>query len=141
TPAHRNARGQRQRAATQEARPMTHDPVRARIDLAAEIARFPPLEASGRRAETLLKASDLRVVLVTMRAGAELAEHHAPGTITVQPLRGRFAFSTNSAAQDLAPGALISVAGGVMHAVRCLEDGAFLLTLAWGGPSPAERAG
>lgn len=119
---------------------MTHDHAPVAFDLTAEVARFPPDGDNGRRAETLLKSPDLRVVLVTMRAGAELAEHQAPGSITVQPLKGRFHFDTAGAAQELAPGALISVAGGVRHAVRCLEDGAFLLTLAWGGPSPAETA-
>lgn len=108
------------------------------IDLHKEAARFPPHDESGRRAETLLKAPDLRVVLVTMRAGAELAEHTAPGTISVQPLRGRFRFSTEDAAQEIVSGDLVTVAGHVRHAVQCLDDGAFLLTLAWSGPSPAE---
>ncbi|MDQ2654409.1 MAG: cupin domain-containing protein [Chloroflexota bacterium] len=110
------------------------------VDLRGEVARFPPHEESGRRAETLLKTPDLRVVLVTMREGAELAEHTAPGTITVQPLQGRFLFSTAEAEQELTPDTLVSVAGGVRHAVRCLEQGAFLLTLAWPGASPAELA-
>jgi quercetin dioxygenase-like cupin family protein len=110
------------------------------VDLWEEATRFPPHEESGRRAETLLKTPDLRVVLVTMREGAELAKHTAPGTITVQPLQGRFLFSTTEAEQELAPGSLVSVAGGVRHAVRCLEEGAFLLTLAWPGASPAELA-
>ena len=70
------------------------------VDLWEEAVRFPPHEESGRRAETLLKAPDLRVVLVTMRAGAELAEHTAPGTITVQTLQGRFLFSTAEAEQE-----------------------------------------
>lgn len=110
------------------------------IDLLQEITRFAPDDASGRRAETLIKEPDLRVVLVTMRAGAELMEHSSPATITVQPLQGRFVFRTEAAEQELGPGNLISVAGKVRHAVRCLEDGAFLLTLAWPGPSPAEDA-
>lgn len=110
------------------------------VDLWEEAARCPPHEESGRRAETLLKTPDLRVVLVTMRAGGELAEHTAPGTITVQALQGRFLFSTAEAEQELAPGTLVSVAGGVRHAVRCLEQGAFLLTLAWPGASPADPA-
>src|SRR5829696_6191326 len=94
-----------------------------------EIERIPPDGQSGRRAETLLKTPDLRVVLVTMRAGAELSEHTAPGTITVQPLRGRFRFSTDNGAQEIVAGDLVSVAGKVRHAVRCLDEGAFLLTL------------
>ena len=111
------------------------------IDLHKETARFPPHEESGRRAETLLKTPDLRVVLVTMRAGAELSEHTAPSTITVQPLRGRFRFSTDDMSQEIVAGDLVSIAGKVRHAVRCLDEGAFLLTLAWPGPSPAESAG
>lgn len=74
------------------------------VDLLEEAARFPPHEESRRRAETLIKTPDLRVVLVTMRAGGELAEHTAPGTITVQALQGRFLFSTAEAEQELAPG-------------------------------------
>jgi hypothetical protein len=78
------------------------------FDLNAEIERFPPVVPSGRRSETLIKTSSQRVVLITMRAGTELREHVAPGT-------------------------LISVEGGVRHAVRALEDGAFLLTIGWSG--------
>ena len=110
------------------------------IDLNKEAARFAPHGDAGRSAETLLKSPDLRVVLVTMRPGAELSEHTAPGTITVQPLRGRFRFSTEDAAQEIVAGDLVSVAGKVRHAVRCLDEGAFLLTLAWAGSSPAETA-
>lgn len=110
------------------------------IDLNKKVTCLPTHDDTGRRAETLLKAPDLRVVLVTMRAGAELAEHSAPGTITVQPLRGRFHFSSEDEAQEIVAGDLVSVAGKVRHAVRCLDDGAFLLTLAWPGASPAELA-
>jgi quercetin dioxygenase-like cupin family protein len=110
------------------------------IDLHKEAARFAPHADTGRSAETLLKSPDLRVVLVTMRAGAELAEHIAPGTITVQPLRGRFRFSTDASAQEIVAGDLVSVGGKVRHAVRCLDEGSFLLTLAWPGASPAETA-
>ena len=110
------------------------------IDLHKESARFAPHDDTGRSAETLLKTPDLRVVLVTMRPGAELSEHSAPGTITVQPLRGRFRFSTEDTAQEIVAGDLVSVAGKVRHAVHCLDEGAFLLTLAWPGSSPAELA-
>jgi quercetin dioxygenase-like cupin family protein len=111
----------------------------ADVNLDDEIGRFPPEGVSGRRAETLLKTPHLRVVLVTMRAGAELNEHSAPGPIVVQPLRGRFTFTTNGDAWELAPGALFSVAGGVRHTVRASEDGAFLLTIAWPGDAVGEE--
>ena len=109
----------------------------ADVNLDEEIARFPPDGASGRRAETLLKTPHLRLVLVTMRAGAELNEHAAPGPIVVQPLRGRFSFTVLGEARELAPGTLLSVESGVRHGVRAIEDGAFLLTIGW----PGEGAG
>lgn len=105
-------------------------PVQA-IDLVAEIDRFVPDGASGRRSETLVKTNDLRVVLVTMRAGTLLQEHSAPGTTTMQPLSGRFVFTAEGVDHEIAPGNLISAAPGVRHVVQAIEDGAFLLTLAW----------
>lgn len=103
------------------------------IDLDAEIARFPPDGPSGRRSEILLKNPDLRVVLVTMRAGTELQEHSAPTTITLQPIRGRFVFSAGGDEREISAGALVTFEGGVRHVVRAVEDGAFLLTIAWSG--------
>jgi len=110
------------------------------FDLNAEIERFPPHVPSGRRSETLIKTPRLRVVLITMRAGAELHEHVAPGTITVQPIRGRFVFTAGDDEREIVAGTLISVEGGVRHAVRALEDGAFLLTIGWsGGGAPGDE--
>ena len=88
---------------------------------------------SGRRSETLLKRPNLRVVLITMRSGTELHEHVAPGPITVQPLQGRFTLIVESGEHEIAPGILVTLEGGTRHAVRANEDGAFLLTIGWGG--------
>lgn len=113
-------------------------------DLAAEIARFPPGdEAAGRRAETLVKDEHLRVVLVTMRDGANLAEHDAPGPITIHALRGRFSVTVAGEEHELPAGSLIAIAASVRHAVRAVEGGAFLLTMSWpgSGPSAAEQLG
>jgi quercetin dioxygenase-like cupin family protein len=107
------------------------------FDLNVEIERFPPDVPSGRRSESLIKTPHLRVVLITMRAGTELHEHVAPGTITVQPIRGRFAFTAGDDEREITAGTLVSVGGGVRHAVRALEHGAFLLTIGWsGGAAP-----
>jgi quercetin dioxygenase-like cupin family protein len=112
------------------------------FDLTAEIERFPPGdEPSGRRAETLVKDDQLRVVLVTMRAGAELREHEAPGPITIHALRGRFAVAVGGEERELAAGSVVALAASARHAVRALDDGAFLLTIAWpaGGRAGVER--
>lgn len=106
--------------------------------LAEEIARFQPGDrdsASGRRSEILVKADDLRVLLVTMRAGTTLAEHNAPGTVSIQVIEGEMDIIAGGTTYDLAAGGIISLAAGVRHAVRARTDGAFLLTIAWSGQS------
>lgn len=104
-----------------------------------EIERFRPGDTeAGRRAETLIKADGLRVVLVTMRAGISLHEHVAPGPITIHALRGRFGVTFESQERELGPGDLLSLASGVRHAVETLADGAFLLTIGWGPGAPGE---
>jgi quercetin dioxygenase-like cupin family protein len=103
----------------------------ARLD--AEIARCQPDEksASGRRSEILVKTDDLRVLLVTMREGATLAEHSAPGTITIQTIEGTMAVEADGTTHELPTGGLVSLAAGVRHSVQARSDGAFLLTIAW----------
>lgn len=96
----------------------------------AEIERFRPGDtAAGRRAETLIKADGLRVVLVTMRSGIALHEHTAPGPITIHTLRGRFGVTFEQQEREIGPGDILSLAAGVRHAVNTIEDGAFLLTI------------
>ena len=102
------------------------------FDLGAEAKRFAPGEGeSGRRAETLIKTDQLRVVLVTLREGAALHEHTAPGPITIQALQGRITVTAEGNDHRFEPGGLISIAAGVKHAVRGDTASAFLLTIAW----------
>lgn len=97
-----------------------------------EVARLEPGDSrSGRRAETLVKTDRLRVVLVTMREGAELQEHTAPGPITIHALEGSFDVSVEDDSRSLEAGDLISIRADVPHAVRATDDGAFLLTISW----------
>lgn len=107
-------------------------PILGRVDLEAEIARFPPeATATRRRAETLVQSDRLRVVLVTMLSGAVLREHAAPGPITIQALRGRFAVTVGDEEHELGPGGLLAIEMYARHTVDALDDGAFLLTICW----------
>jgi quercetin dioxygenase-like cupin family protein len=108
------------------------------FNLTDEIERFQPGEThAGRRAETLVKTEHLRVVLVTMHAGAVLQEHAAPGPITIQALTGRFTVTGNGETVDLPAGSLAAFAEGVRHSVAATDEGAFLLTIAWPGARSA----
>lgn len=108
------------------------------FSIGEEIERFRPGDTkAGRRAETLIKTEGLRVVLVTMLKEIMLHDHTAPGPITIHALNGRFSVTFEDQERELGPGDLISLAAGVRHAVRTIEDGAFLLTIGWG----SERSG
>jgi quercetin dioxygenase-like cupin family protein len=88
------------------------------------------LERSGRSARTLVKDGPLRVTLVVLQAGGRIAEHHAEGPITVQPLEGRIRFQVGDRTAEVGPGELLAVGAGVRHAVESAEGSAFLLTVA-----------
>jgi quercetin dioxygenase-like cupin family protein len=81
------------------------------------------------KTSTLIKTKDLEVVRLVMIAGKELAEHTAPGAITVQCLEGKIAFTALGKTQELSPGQLLYLDAGQRHSVKCLADASFLLTI------------
>lgn len=93
--------------------------------------------AGGRHAKTLIKDDGLRVVLIALRAGARLEEHHAPGRITIQTLSGELSVRAAGQTVDLAEGDILSLGPAIPHDVAARVDSAILLTIAW----PADRAG
>lgn len=102
------------------------------FDLAEErsIARDPAiLQRSGRNARTLLKEGPLRVTLVVLAPGGELAEHRASGPITIRPMEGRLTFTVDGQDHDIGPDELLTAAAGVPHRVRSEEGATFLLTV------------
>jgi quercetin dioxygenase-like cupin family protein len=102
------------------------------IGLNGEIGRLSPAETpAGRRAETLVHTDQLRVVLVTMRAGAKLDSHCAPGPITIHALTGGFTVHVGPDAFRVDPGHLLALDPRVRHDVEAVAAGAFLLTIGW----------
>ncbi len=87
------------------------------------------LDRSGRNARTLLKSGALRVTLVVLAAGGEIAEHEADGPITVQPVSGRIRFTAQGQDHDLGPRQLLALGAGIRHSVSSESGGAFLLTV------------
>jgi quercetin dioxygenase-like cupin family protein len=87
-------------------------------------------EAHGRSGRTLVKDGPLRVNLVALGPGEALAEHHAPGPISVHVLEGAIRFTTEGTHHDLEAGGLLALGPGTPHAVTSEEGGVFLLTIA-----------
>lgn len=101
------------------------------FDLDGELASIRATDsyhASNHGAVTLVKRNGIRVVLVAIRAGGHMEEHHAPSPITVQVLHGRIRFEVEGGSLELTPGRLIAVAEGIPHRVTGVDDGAFILT-------------
>jgi quercetin dioxygenase-like cupin family protein len=116
-------------------RPAAHlaDPIGV-LDLVAELAGLrdeEPWRRSGRHSRTLIKDADLRVVLIALRAGARLEEHHAPGRITIHALDGHLHVGVAGQSIDLLRGQIVTLGPTIRHDVQALEESAFLLTIAW----------
>ncbi|MBR9988187.1 MAG: cupin domain-containing protein [Gemmatimonadetes bacterium] len=88
------------------------------------------IQKHGRSARTLLKDGPLRVTLVVLGPGGELAEHSADGPITVQPLDGSIRFTIGGQSHDVAAGEMLSAGAGLPHTVQSEAGAAFLLTVA-----------
>jgi quercetin dioxygenase-like cupin family protein len=87
------------------------------------------IDRSGRNARTLVRMGPLRVTLVVLGPGGELAEHEAAGPITVQVVQGRISFMIEGQQHNLGPGQLLVAGPGVRHSVASREGAAFLLTV------------
>ncbi len=103
------------------------------FDLSQEIAEAEQKKPwqSGRFAKTLFKKHDFRLVLMALEKSAQLKEHHADGTLSVQVLHGHIRFTAQARSHDLKPGGLLTLAASIKHGVEALEDSAFLLTISW----------
>jgi quercetin dioxygenase-like cupin family protein len=103
------------------------------FDLAGETrtARSARVDGDSRRtARTLLKDGPLRMTLIVLDAGAEMAEHAAAGPITVQPIEGTIRFRAGADDEHvLRPGQVLSARAGVRHSVSSDDGAAFLLTV------------
>ena len=109
----------------------------AQFDLLNEIAEAKQQKpwASGIHSRTLFKKADLRVVLISMEAGARLKEHHADGTSSIYMLKGHIRYTTQGKVYDLRAGSLFTLGASIKHGVEALEESGFLLTLSW----PSDR--
>ena len=90
---------------------------------------------SGHTAKTLVKYSDLRVVLIVMKTGGRMEKHRTEGRISIQTLDGRIRFSTAERSVEIAAGQMLTLEHDIPHDVEGIVDSALLLTIAW--PDPA----
>jgi quercetin dioxygenase-like cupin family protein len=103
------------------------------FDLCEEVRRLEseqPWQAEH-TANTIVKYPDLRIVLVSLKAGGQLHEHRTAGRISIQSLSGNIRVHTPERVLEMTAGKLLTLDRGVVHDVVAKLDSVFLLTVAW----------
>ena len=85
-------------------------------------------DARGKATAPVLKSERQRALLVALTTGAGLAEHASPPAASLHVLSGRFRLYTGDVEWVCGAGELVAIPPE-RHAVDCLEDGVFLLTI------------
>lgn len=82
-----------------------------------------------RNAITVFKTNELRIVLIALHEGSEMARHVADGIISVQVLEGRMQFKTDQQSVELAKGQMLVLHEAIFHSVKAIQETLFLLTV------------
>jgi len=96
-----------------------------------ELINIRPLENNLKNATTttLYKSNHLEVFRMILLAGKVMPEHQVKGEITVQCIEGRIEFTAAGTSQKMCAGDLICLAGGVVHALKAVEDSSVIVTI------------
>lgn len=114
-----------------ERAPHVGDPLRV-IDCLAELAALrdgAAYTAGDHAARTITKRPGIRVVLIALKPGGRMNEHHADFPITLHGLQGRVTLTVGNQAVRLVPGVLVTLAQGILHSLEATDEGAVLLTI------------
>lgn len=79
--------------------------------------------------KTLYKSDHMQVFRLVLLAGKTVPAHSVDGEITIQCLEGAIELSVGDTTQTMRHGDLVCLAGGVMHALKALEDTSVLVTI------------
>lgn len=88
---------------------------------------------SKKTASPLVKTGPIRVQVLALDEGGELAGRDADGPFTIQCLLGRVSVSVQGRDQRLTTGDLLVVDAGVAHDIRAEEASVLLVTIAAAG--------
>ncbi len=106
----------------------------------AEQLRCERAWSNGRNAKTLVKHSDYRLVLTVMKAGTEMHQHQAKGTVSIQPVSGHVRVHVLGEAFDLVAAQMLSLDANLPHDVEAIEDSALVVGIAWPDDSRVVQA-
>ncbi len=85
---------------------------------------------AGRTARTLVKYPDLRIVLVSMKAGSRFNQHRTSARFAILTLAGHVRLHLPNATVEVPRGELLALDRDVAHDVEAIRQSTFLLILA-----------
>lgn len=99
--------------------------------LSGELIDIRALEGNLKNAttKTLYKSNHLEVIQMVLLATKAMPEHQVTGEITVQCLEGSIELTTAGNGQLMRAGDMVCLAGGVVHALKAVEDSSVLVTI------------
>jgi len=99
--------------------------------IARELRAEPAYLRDGQAGRTLIRSSDLRIVIVALKAGKTISEHHTNVSASVQTLAGHIRLQLPDRGEDVPVGTLLVLGAALSHDVYAETDSVFLLTLGW----------
>src|SRR5579859_6452265 len=118
------------RTAPREDRVLTGPAITFSIDDEINRLKQEPEWLSGsRNSVTLVKTSNLSLVLTAIRKNASLCGHEVHGPITLQVLSGTIVFGVSNKPSTLKAGAVIVLDKAIPHDIQAVEDSELLLTI------------
>jgi quercetin dioxygenase-like cupin family protein len=95
--------------------------------------------STGRSSRTLAKYPDFHIVLVLMKPGAKMNEHHVDGRVSLQVIQGRVRVHLPDRDIEIRAGDLLALEYGLLHHIEALEESAFLISISWPGGTKEQR--
>ncbi len=101
------------------------------LDLGKEIKELhlSPEWQIGIARKVLIRYPDFQITLRVMKANTRIPEHHNPGRICVQTVRGHIRMHADGRLFDLPQGKALVLDRAMIHDVEALEESVFLLTV------------
>lgn len=102
------------------------------FDIPAQILKLRAEEqwrVEDRNAITLLKNSELCVVLITLHKGARMEEHRIDAPLTLLVLEGVIRFGLQGEWKDQPAHSLLTLHRGVSHDLQASQDSSILLSI------------
>lgn len=100
----------------------------------AEIIHLQPLgsKIASIKTYTLFKTDVMEVIRLVLPAGKQIAEHRAPGEVTILCLEGCVNLTSRAEPKELAAGDMLYLNAAEPHAVEAIEDSTVLVTIQLG---------